>query len=217
LLGLTPRRGGVVHVTVTGKSSRAHRGIVVHRVRELDPRDQSTAQNIPIVGVAHTLVDFATVASYNETRRAVREAQARELVSVVELTRTLSRLPQRPGNRAVRKIIATGPAPTKSELEDIVLDLVLVGGFAHPEVNKPLIIEGRRIVPDLRWPAQRLIIEADSRRWHDDPISRQDDAERQALLEAAGERVLRVRWVEAVGRPEETLARVGRAGAPAAR
>ena len=45
-------------------------------------------------------------------------------------------------------------------------------------------------LPDLRWPAQRLIVEIDSA-WHDDPLSQQLDAERQAELEAAGERVLR--------------------------
>jgi hypothetical protein len=38
------------------------------------------------------------------------------------------------------------------------------------------------------------VIEADSKEWHDDPITRQDDAAKQAILEAHGERVLRVTW-----------------------
>ena len=52
-----------------------------------------------------------------------------------------------------------------------------LGGFARPDVNVPLVIDGRRIVPDFRWPAQRLILEADGAAWHDDPLARADDAE----------------------------------------
>ena len=92
--------------------------------------------------------------------------------------------------------------------------MVLDGGFVHPDVNKPLHINGRRIVPDLRWPNERLVVEADGAAWHDDPIARADDAERQALLEAEGERVVRVTWAQAVTRRAQTLARLQAAGAP---
>ena len=85
------------------------------------------------------------------------------------------------------------PRPTRSVLEDIVLDLLLAAGFEHPDVNKPLILSGRRVVPDFRWPRQRLVLEADGAAWHDPTL----DAERQALLEAHGERVLRVTWEQA--------------------
>ena len=45
-------------------------------------------------------------------------------------------------------------------------------------------------------------------------FAREDDAERQALLEAHGERVLRVSWAQAIARPQETLLRIRAAGAP---
>jgi very-short-patch-repair endonuclease len=44
--------------------------------------------------------------------------------------------------------------------------------------------------------------------WHDNPIARKDDAERQALLEAYGDRLIRVTWDQAVARPGQTLARI---------
>ena len=87
-------------------------------------------------------------------------------------------------------------------------------GFVRPEVNLPLLLAGRRVVPDFRWPDQQVVVEADGARWHDNAIARQDDAERQALLEAHGERVLRVTWEEAVRRPRETIARIDGAGVP---
>jgi very-short-patch-repair endonuclease len=95
-----------------------------------------------------------------------------------------------------------------------VLDLILRGGFEHPQVNVPLHIAGRRLIPDFRWPAQRLILEADGAAWHDGALQREDDAERQALLEASGERVLRVTWRQAVTERAQTLARLRSAGAP---
>jgi very-short-patch-repair endonuclease len=112
--------------------------------------------------------------------------------------------------------VATGPAPTRSELEDVLLDLILKAGFRRPDINLPMRINGQRVIPDLRWPEHNLVIEADGAAWHDDKLSREDDAERQALLEAHGERVVRVTWKQAVSQPRQTLARIRAAGASAA-
>jgi very-short-patch-repair endonuclease len=97
----------------------------------------------------------------------------------------------------------------------VVLDLILRGGFTHPSVNEPLFIEGRRIVPDFRWPEQHLIIEADGGH-HDDPFERAADRERQRILEAHGFRVIRVTWKQVVAQPAATLRRFAEAGAPRA-
>jgi hypothetical protein len=98
------------------------------------------------------------------------------------------------------------------------LKLTTVGSLAAVlagpgPVNEPLYLDGRRIVPDLRWPAQRLVIEADGQH-HDDPLAGAGDLQRQAILEAHGDRVERVTWEQASGRPRETLDRFAAAGAP---
>jgi very-short-patch-repair endonuclease len=76
------------------------------------------------------------------------------------------------------------------------------------------VLDGRRVVPDFRWPAQRLVVEADGAAWHEHKLAREDDAERQALLEAHGERVVRVTWKQTISRPSQTLVRLRAAGAP---
>jgi Protein of unknown function (DUF559) len=73
-----------------------------------------------------------------------------------------------------------------------VLDLFLDAGLERPDVNVALRVGGRRVIPDFRWPDRRLVVEADGAAWHDNEIARAEDAERQALLEAQGERVVRV-------------------------
>ena len=135
-------------------------------------------------------------------------------VELRDLTEVLARLGPRRGVRKLSAIVAAGPALTRSELEDTVLELIVAGGLVPPDVNVPLVIGGRRVIPDFRWPAERLVVEADGAAWHDDKLAREDDAERQALLEARGERVVRVTWDQAVSRPRQTLARLVAAGAP---
>lgn len=114
----------------------------------------------------------------------------------------------------LNRILATGPVPTRSELEDVILDLILEGGLAHPVVNHPLLLAGRRVIPDFRWPRQQVTVEADGAAWHDNPTARVDDADRQALLEASGERVLRITWDQAITKPSQTLERIRGAGIP---
>ena len=201
-------------VTVPGTATKAHRGICVHRSSMLDSRDITRHYGIPITTPARTLIDLAASFEYRALRRTVRQAQTR-LTNVPQILNALDRLGPRRGTANLTKILATGPAPTRSELEDTVLDLILAGGFQHPDVNRPLTISGRRVIPDFRWPTQRLVIEADGAEWHDNPIAREDDAERQAILEAHGERVLRVTWQQAITRRPETLERIRAAGAPA--
>ena len=188
----------------------------MHRTAVLDPQDVAREKGIAITSPARTLIDLAGELDPVPLRRATRQAQALRRVSHRQLAAGLGRLGARRGVSKLARILATGPAPTRSELEDIVLDLMLSGGLAHPEVNVPLFLGGRRVVPDFRWARQQLVVEADSAAWHDHKLAREDDAERQAILEAHGERVLRVTWDQVIARPAQTLARIRAAGAPAA-
>ena len=38
-----------------------------------------------------------------------------------------------------------------------MLGVILAGGYAMPEVNKALYLDGRKVVPDFRWPEHRLV------------------------------------------------------------
>ena len=203
-------------VTVPGPGSRRHAGIRVHRSRGLERGDVVRRAGMPVTSAARTLLDLSATFTYPALRRAVRQAQSTGLVAHGRLVERLVRAGPRRGTARLARVVATGPAPTRSELEDVVLDLMLGGGLACPDVNVPLRLAGRRVVPDFRWPAQRLVVEADGAAWHDHRLAREDDAERQALLEAHGERVVRVTWRQAIARRPQTLARLRAAGAPPA-
>ncbi len=189
-------------VTMPTRGTRLVAGVNVHRTSR--PFKVIRFDRIPVTTPARTLDDLSSVLPFKPHRRAVRQAMALNRVTLAELREAKS--------KQLRHILADGYVPTRSELEDAVLDLITRGGFVPPDVNKPL--GGLNFTPDFRWPDQRLVIEADSKNWHDDPIAQQDDATRQAILEAHGERVIRVTWKQTVTSATQTLQRIQAAGAP---
>jgi very-short-patch-repair endonuclease len=214
LLGFVEPDGRYPEVTVVGTTARVHRGIRVHRTRSLAPEDLVRHGPLTLTSPARTIVDLAGALDPAALRRITRQAQSLRRTSTREILAALDRLRPRRGSRTLARLLTNGPAPTRSALEDVVLDLILSGGLQVPEINTPLVIAGRRVIPDFRWPEQHLVVEADGAAWHDGAIHREDDAERQALLEAHGERVLRITWSQAVAARAQTLARLRAAGAP---
>ncbi len=196
-------------LSVTDNSGRTIRGVRVHRRRSLATCDVWTRAGMRVTSPARTLLDIAADLSERELRRTVRRAQVEGRVSVRQLLDVRSRARHQRGVAALRAVIADGPAPTRSQLEDVVLDLAGRVTRQRPEINATLRLAGERpIRPGLMWRDRRLVIEADGAAWHDDKLSREDDAERQAILEAHGYRVLRVTWTQAVRHPQQTLARL---------
>ncbi len=177
-------------VTAPGKHRhpriKAHRSVHVERI---------VVQGIPVTPKLRTVIDLARVEDEATVKRALRAAK----FSV----RELEQLP--------RHILDLGAISTKSPLEDEAHDIVVRAGLLAPEVNPPYRLPTRTVYPDLRWPALRLIVEVDSREWHDDPLARLYDAQRQAELEACGERVLRVTSAQ-LKQPRLFLARLRAAG-----
>ena len=200
-------------VLVIGESVPRHPRINGHRSSYLPAEQVTMVRGIPTTTAERTLLDLAAVMPDHRLRRAVRQAQFLKLTTVPSLACVLHGPGPMRGRKKLARILATGAAPTQSELEDQVLDLVLRGGLVHPLVNEPLFLDGRRIVPDLCWPQQRLVIEADGPH-HDDPLVRAADADRQRILEAHGYRVIRVTWAQAIAHPAATLRRIERCGAP---
>jgi hypothetical protein len=185
---------------VTAPTRRRHRGIRTHTSNHIE---RTFIKGIPVTTPARTLVDLSSMLPLKPLRRAVNEALNQRLVRPRELVTKDHR-----GASKLRKILASA-APTRNEFEDLVLSLL--DGLPRPDVNQPLTIDGCTFYPDFRWPEQRVIVEADSKRFHDHMLARADDAHRQAFLEAQGERVLRVTWKQATTQSQQTRARIEQA------
>jgi very-short-patch-repair endonuclease len=94
---------------------------------------------------------------------------------------------------------------TRSEMERLFLRMCERAGLPRPEVNVALDVDGRQLRPDFLWRDAGLIVEADSRRYHDTDSAFQSDRRREQRLQLAGWRVSRCTW-EQIEREPRTLA-----------
>jgi hypothetical protein len=122
-------------------------------VRRLDPSDITRRHAMPVTTPARTLLDLADRYTPRGLNRAVRQAQAEQRVNARQIADVLTRATGRRGVSNLAAIIASGPAPTRSEAEDIVLDLIVKSGLRHPDVNKCHVIGRRTLYPDMAGPS----------------------------------------------------------------
>jgi predicted transcriptional regulator of viral defense system len=207
--GLVAPRGRQPQVSVADGVGRGVAGIQVHRRRSLEARDVWTRSGIRVTCPGRTLLDIAPSLTADGLRRTARQAQAEGHVNLRQLVEVLSRATGQRGAAALRVVVADGPAPTRSELEDAVLLLIDRVSPTRPAINVLVRLEGERpIRPDFLWQMPRVVIEADGAAWHEHKLTREEDAAKQAILEAHGYRVLRITWDQAVRHPKQTIARI---------
>lgn len=195
-----------VDVSVVGDGGRRPRdGIRIHRSRTLDPNDLTRHEGIPATTVARTLVDLAEVVGQRSLERAIDQAEVVRRFDLAGLQRIIDAHPRRTGCRRVAAVLgeqAVGTALTRSELEERVLEICARAKLPRPEVNRR--VAGLEV--DFLWRAERLVAEADSRRYHATRRAFERDRERDAILLLHGYRVVRFTDRRIAGRPEQVAA-----------
>lgn len=183
-------------------------GVRVHRVAPLEVDEVTVLEGIPITTPARTLLDLAPRLGGRELERALARLERRSPGGRSEVEMLLARYPRRPGTRVLRSLTADGgPALTRSEAESRFLALVRKARLAGPEANAR--VRGYEV--DFFWRVARLVVEIDGFAFHGSSDAFERDRQRDALLVAAGFRVVRVTWRQLVREPEVVLARLAQA------
>ncbi len=193
----------VVDVTVPGTSRRGQKHIRIHRARVLTPEDWTIVDGIPVTSVPRTLLDLAGALSLAALRRAVEQAERSGRLDLAAIGRLLQRTGRHRGAGKLRRVLAdyVEPVPLRSELERRFLELVLAAGLPRPRVNSR--VAGLEV--DFFWPQWRLVVELDGRAYHSDPRSFERDRVRDARLQRARCRVLRVTHKRMIGRAGDVI------------
>lgn len=112
----------------------------------------------------------------------------------------------RQGTALLRQILAVRTedyVPPASELEALLLAVLRTAGVPTPDRQEWV---GGTKAPvgrvDFVYRAARVVIEADSRRYHSSWLDVQADHRRDLLLAAAGWTIVRVNWHQLLGEPE---------------
>ncbi|MBN9624102.1 MAG: DUF559 domain-containing protein [Actinobacteria bacterium] len=189
-----------IDVTAPNRRGRSPDGVAAHRDSSLQPIDKGTIYGIPCTSVARTLLDFAAVEPEWRVRQAVAQAEVRRILDKLRLRALLKRSRRRRGVARLRLILDSihpQTTRTRSELERRFLDLLAKAEVPEPEVNVWLPTpDGRRYQADFLWRENKLIVEADSRRFHDTDSAFVSDRKRRQQLELAGWRVSPCTWEE---------------------
>ncbi len=189
--------GRVIHVTVVAGQRRAPSDVVVHRAASAET---TLRHGLRVTTARRTLIDLAAT-GHPSLPRALNEAQVKRLVSLDALLKFAGR---RPGARILRDLATESPGYTRSGAERLMLALVRRADLPRPRTNVRL---GRYEI-DAFWPEQRLAVEVDGYAAHSTRQAFERDRIRDADIQLAGHRVLRITWDQLTRRPEAVAVRL---------
>jgi very-short-patch-repair endonuclease len=188
--GVRPDNRPRYDVTVPGAGGRKLPGIVVHQ-RRLDPRDVTTVNGIPVTTLARTYLDLAACVPTDHTAKALERGEQLRLFDLRAVDDVLARHPGHRGAARLRTAVdrmRPDHERLRSWLEREALVLIERLRLPRPALNAEL--HGHEV--DLLWPEHRLVVELDSRTYHDTALAFETDRRRDADHVLGGYRVLRI-------------------------
>lgn len=214
LLGIWERQPALIDVIAPVEAGRRITGV---RRRHTPPplaRDRWSHEAVPCTGPSRTIVDVAGIVGERALRRTVEQAAVHALLNVPEIDAILDG-PRRRGSRQLRSVLESwrrySPAlRLRSVMEAKLLPMLSSHGIPAPECNVMLWIRGEAFEVDFLWRRRRLVVEADSRKYHDNPEAERRDRRRDEVLPGAGYRIWRLRWDDLERKPDETMATLTR-------
>jgi very-short-patch-repair endonuclease len=213
LLGLSKDRPEAIDVIAPVEAGRRIAGIRRRFVPIPVGREVWRRGGVPVTSPARTIVDCAGsdpkgVSAMIEQAVVLRlfDVRAIDLVldgprrkGTLHLLRTLEPWRRyRPGIKI------------RSRMEAKLLPLLSEAGLPIPETNARVRVGGRTYEVDFLWRRQRLVVETDGGRFHDNPAAGTRDSGRNRALDAAGYRIPRLGWEDLRDRPEAAMAEIGR-------
>jgi very-short-patch-repair endonuclease len=195
-LGLLDHAPSLIDVVVMG-NHRPQRGIRIHRVKQLNEREHTIHNAIPITTVPRTLLDLAAIATKQQLRHAANEAARNDWLDKRAIDQLIDRHRGRKGMTAFRAVIdAVHPqtSRTRSDLEAAFLNLCRRHRLPEPIMNTE--VEG--FLVDAHFPGTQLIVELDFWDYHRTRMEFARDRMRDAALSAQGYEVCRApdEWLD---------------------
>jgi very-short-patch-repair endonuclease len=142
---------------------------------------------------------------------AIDHALRRRVTTIDLMRQALALTPKRAGNPGRRRLLLDSRDEPWSAAERVFHSLLRATGITGWTANRPLLLGGQTIHPDVVFRDLRLVIEIDGREFHSDPEVFESDRHRQNLLVLHGWRVLRITWLMIQTEPDRVIAMVRKA------
>jgi hypothetical protein len=184
--------------------------IVVHHARHRPALMLRTVRGIPTTGPEATLQMLAHVLDPAVLEVACEDSRRRGLTSIPALYRYLERFGTRgrPGTTRLRTLLTElDPRwPSRSKLEVLTRRLLVAQGLTDFVREHPLVEGGRRFRYDFTFLRERVILETNGRRWHDDATDYQRDQYKWSIPARHGFRLVFATWPDVTQQPERLVA-----------
>jgi very-short-patch-repair endonuclease len=163
---------------------------------------------VPVTSPARTIVDYAGLDPQG-LAGIVEQAAVLGLLNVVAIDRVLDG-PRRRGTRRLLRVLEPWRRyrpgiKIRSRMEAKLLPLLTEARLPIPQTNARLRVGAGVFEVDFLWRHQKLIVETDGGRFHDNPAAGARDSSRNRALVGAGYRILRLGWEDLRDRPDATM------------
>ncbi|HET8566912.1 MAG TPA: DUF559 domain-containing protein [Solirubrobacterales bacterium] len=203
-----------VEVIAPVEAGRKHDGIRRRFVPPPSPEQVMRKSGIPCTTPSRTIVDVARLASPKLLADAVEQAAVLEVLNIAEIEGILS-TGRRRGEKKLDRVLEpwrrySPRVRLRSRMEARMLPLLTHQALPIPDCNEKLRIEGETFEVDFLWRDQKVVVETDGGRFHDNPVAQARDAHRNRVLARAGYRVPRIGWDELRDDPDRAIAEIRR-------
>jgi very-short-patch-repair endonuclease len=198
-------RASIVEVSTLGRKKPPQRmpsgrPLVLHRVDQHLVAEIVSVSDLPVTSPRRTILDLAG-RKHRRTGRSLDEALRRGLTTLGEIWLLYEEewIRGRRGVAILRDLLVErtpGEAPTQSDLEDLLRDVVRDFQLPHPVPQFEVHLGSVAIHVDFAYPDRYLAIECDGFAHHADRVAFDQDRERDIELQARGWRVLRFTWAK---------------------
>jgi very-short-patch-repair endonuclease len=184
LWSLPASESAEIHVTTVGRSRNSFADVKVHSISHVPRTELRRIEGLPVSSPSLTILDIAANGDADELLECLHEARVRRLVKDHELDATLSAHPNRPGARALRRLLDTegGVRITRSKAERRTLKVLRAHGLDPDASNVPV----GPYTLDFYFRIERVAVEYDSRQFHDNDRRFVGDRRKIAYLAGRG-------------------------------
>jgi Transcriptional regulator, AbiEi antitoxin len=186
---------------VTAPKRRRVRGVRTRHARRGEI-EATICRGIPITTVPRTLVDLSSLLQLEDLARACHEAGVLHRTTPRQVEKILTKRPNAPGAKQLRKVMRGEVHVTLSRLERKFLQRLKENALDLPITNKSA--DGRRV--DCRWPQRNLTVELDSYRYHSSRHAWEQDRRREREAYARGDDFRRYTYHDVFEDPQRMLA-----------
>jgi very-short-patch-repair endonuclease len=203
-------RSTTVHVRVDQRSHPSAPGVRLHRLGQ--PSQPVTLfDGLPVTSRPDTIVDLLRSESAQVARNLLDRSLQQRWIDLEFLESAVDQGWGMAGNAQLRRLIAQAEPGAEAESERRLHLLLRRARLAGWVAQHPVRLSGGFAYLDVAFPAKRLAIEVDGRRFHDERSDAfERDRARQNELVALGWVVLRFTWRMLVDDPSGVIVEISR-------